>query len=120
MKKLIITALLVTAATLAIASPDCRSGIDHPVGCGYSHRPDYSRQMQHRPHPNYESRHNERWIIPALLIGGLIAVEANRSPTVVQQPSPQPIYLPQAPYGYRYVNAIDPACNCSKIVLVPN
>lgn len=127
MKKIMLTMALAVAATLAHAGPDCRSGVDHKVGCGPQYRPDHRfNEYERNRHPHYQSawRGNEGWVIPALIIGGIIAVEANRSPPVViEQPvyvQSQPTYLPQAPYGYRYVNALDPACNCNKIVLVPN
>lgn len=118
--------MAVMTATTAIANPDCRSGVDHKVGCG-PQRPDYRFNDHNRhvqPHPQAVWRGNDGWILPALIFGSLIAIEANRPATViVEQPvyvAPQQSVLPPAPYGYRYINAIDPACNCNKIVLVPN
>lgn len=111
-------------APVAHAQPDCRRGVDHKVGCGLQYRPEYqfNEHERGRPHPQAVWRGNDGWVLPALLIGGLIAVEANRPAPIVEQPLyiQQPNYLPQAPYGYRYINAFDPACNCNKVVLVPN
>jgi hypothetical protein len=56
---------------------------------------------------------NGAWVLPALLFGSLLVIEANR-PIVVQQPT-----LPPPPYGYMYVNAFIPSCNCYQYVLVP-
>ena len=117
-----------TLAQVAVAGPDCRWGVDHrDPRCG---RPDFrydNHNRYDRPHPNAEWRDGTGWVLPALLIGGLIAIEANREANrpsiIVEQPMPTPTYTPPtypvAPYGYKYVNAIDPACNCYKIVLVP-
>ncbi len=125
MKKLLMMMLLVAASVPAIAEPDCRSGVDHKVGCG-PHRPDYRFNDHNRhvqPHPQAVWRGNDGWILPAIILGSILTIEATRPATVVVE---QPVYvapqqvLPAPPYGYRYINAIDPACNCSKIVLVPN
>ena len=112
-------------ATTAIAN-DCRSGVDHKVGCGPQYRPDYRFNEHDRgrqPHPQAVWRGNDGWILPALIFGSLIAIEANRpAAVIIEQPmyvQPQPTLLPPAPYGYKYINAIDPVCNCNKIVLVP-
>ena len=83
----------------------------------------------HRHH-GYHGGHwraapSANWILPAI-IGGAIVYETTRPATVIiQQPqvvysSNQPIVLPQPPQGYRWDSMIDPACNCSRFVLVPN
>jgi len=65
------------------------------------------------------------WVAPAL-VGGVIGYELARPNVVVEQPVyVQPVVpaVPQPlvpPVGYHYLNVQDPACNCSKTVLVPN
>lgn len=81
----------------------------------------FSANAQHRPYPHHHSHHGHNhwsWLFPAV-IGGAVVYGVTRQPdppppVIVQQT------LPPAPVGYRYINAIDPACNCYKYVLVPN
>lgn len=81
----------------------------------------FSANAQHRPYPHHHSHHGHNhwsWLVPAV-IGGAVVYGVTRQPDpvppiVVQQ------QLPPAPLGYHYIQALDPACNCYKYVLVPN
>lgn len=112
--------MAVMTATTATAQPDNRSGVDHRAGPGYQHRPDYrfnNHDRRHQPHPQAVWRGNEGWVLPALLFGGLLAIEASRPTTVIVE---QPITNQVRPYGqYRYVNAYDESCACWKQVIIP-
>lgn len=122
MKKLLLTLALVAAVSApALANPDCRRGVDHKIGCG-PHRPDYRFNNHNRhvqPHPQAVWRVNDGWILPAIILGTILTIESTR-PIVVEPTYVQPTILPAPPFGYKYINALDPACNCNRIVLVPN
>lgn len=104
--------MAVSITPVAVAQHDCRRGVDHRFGCA----------------PEIRREHGgDGWVLPALIIGGLVvAAEANRQQqqtVIVERPvyvQPQsPVYLQPPPYGYKYIIAVDPACNCNKYVLVP-
>jgi len=91
--------------TTAIANPDRR---DHSFN---------NHNVRQQPHPQAVWRGNEGWILPAIFLGSILAIEANRpQPVVVQQPViVQPVQQPT----YKYVQAYDPSCSCYKQVLIP-
>lgn len=70
--------------------------------------------------PRYYNNNANNWIAPAI-IGGL-AVGAITYGLTRPAPPPVQYYVPQqpvVPYGYRYIQMIDPTCNCFRWVLVP-
>lgn len=74
---------------------------------------------QHRfGHGHHHGHGYWNWVVPAV-IGGAVIYGVTRQPE-----PPQPVViqqqLPPAPVGYHYIQALDPACNCYKYVLVPN
>lgn len=97
--------MAVMIVTTAIANPERR---DHSFN---------NHDMRHRPHPQAIWRGNDGWILPAIFLGSILAIEANRpQPVVVQQPViVQPVQQPT----YKYVQAYDPSCSCYKQVLIP-
>ena len=114
MKKLLLTLALVAA-------------VSAPALAQLEHRRDHSfnsHDYRQRPHPQAVWRGNDGWILPAIFIGSIMAIEARRETVVVQQPvvvqqtyvQPAPIFVEPA---YKYVRAYDPSCSCYKQVLIP-
>ena len=113
MKKLLLLLALVAAVNVpALAQNEHRR--DHTFN---------NHDFRNRPHPQAVWRGNEGWILPAIFLGSILAIEANRPPPViVQQPVVvQPTYVQPAfvEPAYKYVRAYDPSCSCYKQVLIP-
>lgn len=89
MKKIVATAMLITASTFASAGLDCRSGVDHKHPACYGM---YKVQHRHHGHPVIVQRDND-WVGPAIvtIIGSAVVADVisrNRKETViVQQPA---------------------------------
>ena len=96
--------MAVMIVTTAIANQERR---DHSFN---------NHDYRQRPHPQAIWRGNDGWILPAIFLGSILAIEANRpQPVVIQQPV---IVEPVQPV-YKYVRAYDPSCSCYKQVLIP-
>jgi len=74
-------------------------------------------------HHGYRGGYGYGWMAP-LVIGGAVGYAISQPRTVVVQPQPQVVYVPQpqvtTPYGYHYENILDANCNCYRTVLIPN
>ena len=78
-----------------------------------------NHNARRQPHPQAVWRGNEGWILPAIFLGSILAIEANRQPAqvIVQQPViVQPTYSEPV---YKAVRAYDPSCTCYKTVWIP-
>lgn len=113
MKKYVLAIMAVMIVTTAIANPEHRR--DHSFN---------NHDYRQRPHPQAVWRNNDGWILPAIFLGSILAIEANRRPIIVEQPVVvQQTYVQPAPTfvepTYKYVRAYDPSCSCYKQVLIP-
>lgn len=74
-------------------------------------------------HRHFGHRHHHgnywNWVVPAVIGGAIVYGISQQTP-----PPPPPVVvqpqMPPPPYGYHYITALDPYCNCYKTVLVPN
>lgn len=81
----------------------------------YEHR-GYNRGYY--PAPNYN------WVAPAI-VSGIIGygIARSQAPIIVQPNTFVPqfqVESPVVPYGFRWAQVLDAACNCYRMVLVPN